>query len=159
MIDTDQLTPAERALFEAMFPNGIAPNVRAHGARGSSCDALWVYAAICFRTVGTLPAVAVETLDARGYRPQLEPRLWEVEAAPIRRARWARQRRVWKLMVLVHVRRAKLRAQREQIVALLRAEGERAAKRRARRRRLAAIVVGGLVAVAAVLVVAGPPWS
>ena len=152
MIDPERLTPAERALYAALFPNGIAPNVQARGARVSSLDALWVFAAICFRTVGTLPTVAVETLDARGYRPRLEAQLWEVEAAPIRRARWARQRRVWRLMVLVHIRRAERRGQRERIVALLRAEGERAAKRRARRR-LAATVVGGMVVAVLVIVV------
>jgi hypothetical protein len=146
MIDTDRLTPAERALYEALFPNGIAPNVKARGARVSSLDALWVFAAICFRTIGTLPTVAVETLDSRGYSPCIEFELWKVEAAPIRRERWARQRWVWRLMVLVYIRRAALQAEREQIVALLRAEGERAAKRRARRR-LAAIMVGGLVVV------------
>ena len=33
MIDTDRLTPAERALYEAPFPNGIAPNVKADPQR------------------------------------------------------------------------------------------------------------------------------
>jgi hypothetical protein len=104
VIDLERLTPAERALYTAIFPNGIKPNVRACGARGSSLDALWLFVAACYRhpSIGTVPPVAVEALDARGYRPRFEFELWAVEAAPIRRARWARQERIWRLKVLAH---------------------------------------------------------
>jgi hypothetical protein len=158
MLDTSRLNPAERALYRQMFPNGIRPGVRAKGPRGSSLDALWIFVVFSYKMLGTVPAVAVETLDAQGYRPQLEPRLWEA-TAPIRRARWARQRRTWRTLVLMHVRRAELRAQRERLVVMLVAEGERARRAR-RRRRLLAAALGGLVVASLVLVIAGPlAWS
>ena len=101
MIDVDKLTPAERALYVHMFPNGIAPGLEAdpHSARVSSLDALWVFAAICYRTVGTLPKVAVEMLVSSAYRPRLEFELW---ARAVARMRAERQRRVRLLFIAVH---------------------------------------------------------